>query len=398
MFAFEGQTMRHDRFTMLGLLLPVLLPVLLPAQVTTFTLSGEPACGPCRIEVSRVATIGAIPGISPSRDSRIARDTLGNYYVVVEPGPRVAVVDASRHFVRLVDWRTSRTDTTARGVIPLVDWSGDLHIFDGFTQSHYLPDGRPNDRVALPGFLTMDTGAAWSLVAPAPSPVPHRTFVATASFWNVGTPPAPAFDLAGAYAVDSVRSNPACRDCADIAVAVTPVTYWKGTVWTAMSDRYRLDLYDGWGKKQRVSIAVTNAWLPIRDSAAYTPGRMLPETPRITGLWFDLNGCARLSGSWSRWQAGPNACERVLWVAGLTMADSTSHDDATRYVTVIDAIGITAPRNISGDPFIQSARIVARTRLPGRADLFAPGAVYQRRQAADGSWAIDVFLLAVRPQ
>jgi hypothetical protein len=193
-----------------------------------------------------------------------------------------------------------------------------------------------------------------------------------------------------------VRSNAACRDCADVVVSVTPVGFYKGTVWTAIVDRYRLDLFDGWGRRFHTSIAVKNSWLGIKDSAAYPPGRTLPEAPRITGIAFDQNGCYRPQDSWQRWQFGPRPCERLLWVAGLTHADSTSRDESTRYSTVIDAVGLTAPYITMEDSFVQSARVVAQIRLPGRLELFGPGALYQRRQLPDGKWVIDVYLLAVR--
>lgn len=378
--------MRYSVLALVG----VALPIVASAQYQR-RISGDPACTQCRIEVRKMVTIAEVPGAHVGRDSRIARDSLGRYIVVVEPGPRVAIVDDQGAFVGFVDWRSSRRDSSARGVIPIVDWDGDLHIADGLTQ--WVSRKSDSEVIAGPleGFRPLGTGAQWFVVTTTPSPLPHRAFAATAS-WHVPTPASPP----SAFQVDSVRSNDACRDCGDVVLAVTPVAFWKGHVWTAIADRYRLDLFQSWGRSIHTSIAVTNSWLTVQDSTAYPPGRRLPEVPRLTGLWFDLNGCTRPQDSWQRFQHARKPCERLLWVAGLTLADSTSRDEATRYYTMIDALGITAPNSVSDYSFTLNTRIVARTRLPGRLELFGPGALYQRRQLPDGKWVIDVYLLAVR--
>jgi hypothetical protein len=382
--------MRYSR-----VFLAVALPTVASAQHRTLTIAGDSGCAQCRIEVRKMATIVDVPGAQIGRDSRLVRDSLGRFIVVVEPGPRIAIFDARGAFVEFLNWRSSRRDSSARGVIPLIDWAGDLHVFDGFTQWQYPRSGQlATNARPLEGFVPLGTGSAWSVGVPAPSALPHPTFVALASF--VGPTPLPRVPLSSVYRIDSVRSNEACRDCADVALSVTPVGFSKGTLWIALADRYRLDLLDGWGKRLRASVTVTSPWLPTRDAAAYQPGRTLPEAPRITAIAFDQNGCTRPQETWQRVQFGPNPCERLLWVAGLTYADSGSADESKRYYTVVDAVGITAPYVVTEASVFQDARMVARTQLPGRLDLFGPGALYQRRQLPNGKWVIDVYLLGVR--
>jgi hypothetical protein len=198
---------------------------------------------------------------------------------------------------------------------------------------------------------------------------------------------------------DSVISNPACRDCRDALVSVS-LGLTKGTLFSATADRYRVNVYDSWGDERPLyGIVVTGGWMPPGDSASYVRGRQMPEAARMTGLEFDANGCERGA------RAGPagssEPCERVLWVAGLVIADSAARDESTRYRTVIDAIAIVAPMRWTGDEyferrFIRGARMLTRLELPGRVELFGAGLAFQRKQLADGRWTMDVLRLSLR--
>ncbi len=398
----------------------VALPALLAAQTLTVGISGTPTCARCRVETTRLFTVGPIPGAHPGRDSEIARDSAGQYLVVVEPGPRVAVLDSTGAFVRFLPWTSTRADTTARHVNIRVDFSGYISIYDS-TAGITMKEGRT---VSSMGFLDDRFVAAATppgLRAPVATTTPAPTAHATFATWGMRADPARPGPFGAArpaapprsipeFELDSVVSNPACRDCRDLLVDGN-FGFDKAAFWGATADEYRIDLFYSTEGVLTQSIDVFGSWLPLGTAAAYPAGRVLPEAPRLMGLAFDQSGCGVPP---QRVPAGDPLrtvpCERRLWVSGLVFADSASADEQRRYATMIDVIGGSAPRIFAPPtpiaallcgcgPYtaygLTDVRMITRTRLAGRMELLAPGLAYQHRQLANGDWTIDLYRLSV---
>ncbi len=398
--------MRPFLLSAIAVAVPLSLYAQAPAQTTS--ISGDPACATCRIEVTRLFTVGEIPGAATGRDSRIVRDSSGHYLVVVEPGPRIAVVDSTGRFIRFHNWRSIRADPSARGVAPLIDMSGWAHVFDGATQWHFdsagsaicglLPSCVDGSETFRDAYSIMGVMGLGGLLVTAPSTLPHPVFAVFAGWYG---PLLPARIDSHGFARDSLASSNACRDCNDIVLSVS-LEFSKGTLWTASADRYRINLFDYWGTSSTggnpwaQAIEVAASWLPTRDSSEYRRGRTLPEAPRITGLWFDQNGCTILMSAAERAALGRTDCERRLWVSGLTIRDASASDEGARYRTVIDVVGATALRQLSyASSLSVRPRMIARVQLLGRVELFGAGLVYQHRALPNGGWALDVFRLSV---
>lgn len=382
------------------------LPAAIHAQ-PKLRVPAQPTCAGCTVESRKLFTVGPIPGANVGRDSHVARDSSGRYLVVVEPGPRVAVVDSMGTFVEFLELKSSRKDSSARHAFIRVDSDKRPSLFDGeaWITEHALISEKL--RVGLiDGYRVVAQAPVMGLpiATSRPASVPHRTFgtmkirmdpldVDMKEFPDDHMRPAKEREQ---FEIDSVVSNPACRDCADLVVEV-PHGFAKGAVWTATVDRYRINIYESFGKLLVLAIEVTDGWLPSGASASFAAGRTLPETPRMTGLSFDARNCKDEGGGRLKF-ADPRrstACERHLWVAGLTMADSTAREERQRYTTVVEVLGVTGtylPR--LGTP-LDSARVITRTQMPGRVELFGPGLAYQHRALANGQWALDVFRLSV---
>jgi len=376
------------------------------AQGTTLRISGTPTCDSCRIEVNRIFSVGRIPGAVPGLDSHIARDSAGRYLVVVEPGPRVAVLDSVGRFVEFLNWRPKPAGTPTRNVRVRVDRDGNPNVYDGLSWTRFDSDGVSRVGV-LDEYLVLGTGPMGFPVAiTRPLAAPHRSFAtlhlrvdsSDAGPFSPVTPAAsrPA-TRADQFAADSVISNPSCRGCTDLVLDVA-FGFEKGVVWTATTDRYRMDLFHGWGKRLTQSVEIADSWLPLRSPMAYAPGRTLPEGPRLTALVFDRNVCTYSSGPAPTALPRDTPCERYLWISGLTVADSSAIDERQRYSTVIDVVGVTAsfvPEPYDPQP-LKGARVIARFRFAGRLEMFGPGLAYERRQLSDGSQSTNVYRLELK--
>ena len=396
---------------MIARCLPALfvVPVLASAQVATLSISAAPECAGCSIEAVRIFTVGPIPGAAPGRDSHIARDSAGRYLLVVEPGPRVAVLDSVGTFIEFVDWKSTRQDTTSRNVTVRIDRDGWTQIFDGVSWTRRQPDGGGWRIGLLDDYRVVGTAAVGApVMITRPALTPHRVFATLRARWNPADPgpfgPLSAESqklatTAQQFAVDSVISSPLCRECDDLVLDVA-FGLAKAALFAATADRYRIDLFYNWGKVFAQSIEVTDGWLALGKPSAYAPGRTLPEAPRLTGLIFDNHSCTYASVFSRNRPPGTPArdtpCERRLWVAGLTFADTAARDESRRYATVVDVIGATAWLGPRPEELFSAARVISRTRLPGRVELFGPGLAYEHRQLSNGGWAIDVYRLAVR--
>ena len=379
--------------------------VLASAQVPTLRISGEPKCDSCRIEATRLFSVGSIPGATPGRVSHIARDSTGRYLVVVEPGPRVAVLDSLGKFLEFLDWRSKLADTPARHVTVRVDRDGRPNVYDGVSWTRFDTASPPFRVGLLDERLVMGTGPfGYPVSITRPSSKPHRSFATlhlrvdsadAGPFSPVSEvslrPVAPSEQ----FEVDSVISNPSCGGCSDLVLDVA-FGLQKGAVWAATADRYRLNLFYTWGKRFAQSVEVSDSWLPLRSPSAYKPGRTLPEEPRLTALVFDRNGCTYSSGLPPATPPRDTPCERYLWVSGLTFADSSAVEVHRRYSTVIDIVGVTTW--ISPQPYqpMMTARVVARLRLPGHLVMFGPGLAYGRGQLSDGRQSTEVYRLLVK--
>jgi hypothetical protein len=337
---------------------------------TNVEIRGTPACAGCRIETTRVVTLGRgddpeLPGaVSPVRDSR------GFYYAASAVQSSVIKYDSLGRFVQTLG-RAGSGPGEFRVVAKLAITPGDsLVVLEMGRMSLFSPTGQLARTVQTP---------ARSVGSVVPTPE-GRLIVATNDDDGL-TPLRRILSTSGA-ALGAVGIEPAasCRECTYLALTLTQ----NGVgLWSAPPNQYTLTLLDRGTASIRARVAVSEspwhrAWTVRIRCERPNPSIIRLDEDRSGRLWVNATVA---HSAWSRGECEPGGPMRIIGRVGDPKVTAAVDAELGTIIEVLD---------------VQGRRVLASRRFESpRVYLMDNGLAFAQTVDADGFLRLDILRLTL---
>ena len=355
-----------------GVALSVLLPALVVAQPPTrIEIAPQPTCRDCRIELTKVATLG-----NP-RDSALlttrstpVRDSRGRYYAWSANRAQVAVYDSSGAFIGTIGRPGEGPGEFAfPGGRILVGAGDSLRFFQGrafqvwspqyrYVRVHPAPGPTLNSpllladgRMVFPTWITSGSGVGQPLHLLSPDGALLKSFGSTQPL-----------------------DQRACPECYSRALSASREA---GTVWSALTRAYEIEK---WTLDGRLALTIVNPrspWLPSQLSDNLRVGKRDPDgrTAFITAIREDDDG--------------------LIWVLGST-GKAAPVDPDRRGIRVvperpIEEVNASSKQILDVIDPVRRTIVASRTIEGTRYSPIARDLLYSTRDDADGYVYIDIW-------
>ena len=331
--------------------------------------AGAPACSACTLNYRSFGRLESAPGRVITPRSRVAIDKYYRTFVVTEPGPRIAVYDDRGAFERFLPWQPSGPGRTVRDIEVVLGPRGAVHVREGNVATMIEPAIRDWPEVRLPPGYGSFTATPADLYLAVPEPSAEEQRGSIAAVGRAGTN----------YTFGNVLARSAADcvvDCMELILA-DAYDFFKGGVFLAVSYRYELSVFDGWGLEETQTVRFEGSpWLSSGRGADDATARTLPRGPRIVDLGYEGRGGR-------------------LWIIGRTAAADPPAAGGAPASRVADVWEIRRPPPGQRDVRIAAARLLVRASVRDDMELLLPYFGITRERSPDDGVAIELFEIFV---
>jgi hypothetical protein len=334
------RTARRGAWTVAASVALLLMPGSPIRAQNSVEIRGTPACATCRIETTRVVTLGRPddPEV-PGPLSRPVRDSRGVYYAASVEGNSVIRYDSLGRFVQSLG-RAGSGPGEFRLVSKLAITQGDsLVVFETGRMSLFSPTGQLVRTVQIP---------ARSVGSVVPTPE-GRLIVATNDDDGL-TPLRRILSTTGAaLGAVGIEHAASCRECTHLALTLTSD---GAGLWSAPANQYTLTLFDRSTASIRTRLAVTESpwhrsWAVRSPCERPNPSIITLDEDRSGRIWVNANVAHSM---WTR-DCDPGGPMRVTRVGSSALITEGN----ARLGTVIEVIddGLAYSQTVDADGFVR---------------------------------------------
>ncbi len=278
---------------LLGVMLCLLPAIVVAQQPARIEISPRPACGDCRIELTKIATLGN-PNDSAllTTRSQPLRDSRGRYYAWSATRGQVAVYDSSGRFMRTIGrLGDGPNELPAPGGMMLIGAGDTIRFFEGRGFRVWTPQYTYARRHSSPGTLL---GKALLLSDG------RMVFPSGSTQGNGVGQPLHLLSPEGAVLNSFGSAQPVnYRTCIQCYFKALADSREPGTIWVAPTSAYEIEKWNLDGKLLLTIVNPRSPWLPSSLSDNLRVGKRDPDgrTARIYTIWEDDDGLVWVLGS-----------------------------------------------------------------------------------------------------